>query len=265
MPKIQHRRYVIASIKLSLLVLPSSASPSIISSMNQPFKLYRLQHIDSKINSTRSRLIEVEISLNDNSSLRAAQHQAETTSQSLQEAQEALQITERNVQDLQIKIQQSEASLYGGKIKNPKELQDIQSEAASLNKYVTALEERQLDAMLLVEEAELELNKSESNLRSRQADNAGKNSELTEEQSNLLRNLNHHESERQVAVGSISPDDIKFYDLLRKQKNGVAVAIVMGENCLACGSTLSASLLQTAHSPTQLTRCATCGRILYVG
>ncbi|GAJ13640.1 unnamed protein product, partial [marine sediment metagenome] len=144
--------------------------------MSQPFKLYRLQQIDSKINSTRSRLTEIEISLNDNSALQAAQHQAETASQSLQEAQEALQIAERNVQDLQIKIQQSEASLYGGKIKNPKELQDIQSEAASLNKYFTVLEERQLDAMLLVEEAELELNKSESTLRSRQADNAGKNS-----------------------------------------------------------------------------------------
>ena len=233
--------------------------------MSQPFKLYRLQQIDSKINSIRFRFTEIEISLNDNSLLRAAQNQAETTSQSLQEAQKGLQIAERNVQDLQIKIQQSEATLYSGKVKNPKELQDIQSEAAALKKYLNVLEERQLDAMILVEEAELEHNKSESNLKSIRTNNAVKNSKLIEEQSTLVRDLDHLESERHVAVGSIPSDDLKIYDLLRKQKNGVAVAKVMDKNCLACGSTLTPSLLQTAHSPSQLTRCATCGRILYVG
>lgn len=233
--------------------------------MSEPFKLFRLQQVDSKINSIRSRLSEIEISLNDNSSLRAAQNQAETTSQSLQEARKALQIAERTVQDLQIKIQQSEAILYGGKIKNPKELQDIQSEAASLKKYLNVLEERQLDAMLLVEEAEHSHTKSESNLQSIETDNVVKNSKLIEEQSTLLRDLNHLESERHVAVGSIPSDNLKIYGLLRKQKNGVAVAKVMDKNCLACGSTLTASLLQTAHSPNKLTRCATCGRILYVG
>lgn len=233
--------------------------------MSQPFKLYRLQQIDSKINSIRSRFTEIEISLNDNLSLRAAQNQAETTSQSLQEAQKGLQIAERNVQDLQNKIQQSEATLYSGKVKNPKELQDIQSEAAALKKYLNVLEERQLDAMILVEEAELEHNKSESNLKSIRTNNAVKNSKLIEEQSTLVRDLDHLESERHVAVGSIPSDDLKIYDLLRKQKNGVAVAKVMDKNCLACGSTLTPSLLQTAHSPSQLTRCATCGRILYVG
>jgi len=149
--------------------------------MSQPFKLYRLQLIDSKINSIRSRFTEIEISLNDNSSLRAAQNQAETTSQSLQEAQKGLQKAERTVQDLQIKIQQSEATLYSGKVKNPKELQDIQSEAAALKKYLNVLEERQLDAMILVEEAELEHNKSESNLQSIRTNNAVKNSKLIEE------------------------------------------------------------------------------------
>jgi len=233
--------------------------------MSQPFKLYRLQQIDSKINSIRSRFTEIDISLNDNSSLRVAQNQAETTSQSLQEAQKGLQIAERNVQDLQIKIQQSEATLYSGKVKNPKELQDIQSEAAALKKYLNILEERQLDAMILFEEAELEHNKSETNLKSIRTNNAVKNSKLIEEQSTLLRDLDHLESERHVAVGSIPSDDLKIYDLLRKQKNGVAVAKVMDKNCLACGSTLTPSLLQTAHSPSQLTRCATCGRILYVG
>lgn len=233
--------------------------------MSQPFKLYRLQQIDSKINSIRSRFKEIEISLNDNSSLRAAQDQAETTSQSLQEAQKGLQIAERTVQDLQIKIQQSEATLYSGKVKNPKELQDIQSEAAALKKYLNVLEERQLDAMILLEEAELEHNKSESNLKSIRTNNAVKNLTLIEEQSTLVRDLDHLESERHVAIGSIPSDDLKIYDLLRKQKNGVAVAKVMDKNCLACGSTLTPSLLQTAHSPSQLTRCATCGRILYVG
>ena len=233
--------------------------------MSQPFKLFRLQQIDSNINSIRSRLKEIDISLNDNSSLLASQNQANSTSQSLQEAQKALQIVERNVQDLQIKIQQSEASLYSGKINNPKELQDIQSEAAALKKYLVILEERQLEAMILVEEAELVHINADSQLKLIQTDSERENSQLMDEQSNLLRDLHHHESERHVAVSSIPLEDLKIYDLLRKQKNGVAVAKVIGKNCLACGSTLTASSLQAAHSPNHLTRCATCGRILYVG
>jgi predicted nucleic acid-binding Zn-ribbon protein len=233
--------------------------------MSKPFILFRLQQIDNKINSARSRLDEIEIALKDDSRLRRVQEQTETISQTLQEAQKALQTAERNVQDQQAKIQQSEAILYSGKVRNPKELQDIQSEAVALKSYLIVLEDRQLDTMMIVEEAEIKHKEVSKNLKSVEAETTAKVTNLEQEKLNLLRDLDLLESERHVAIGGASPDDLKIYELLRTQKNGVAVAKVSGKNCMACGSTLTAALLQAAQSPNQLTRCASCGRILYVG
>lgn len=233
--------------------------------MSKPFKLFRLQQIDNKIKTTRSRLGDLEAALKDNSKLRAAQELADNTSKTLQEAQKALQTAERNVQDQRAKIQHSETVLYSGKVRNPKELQDIQTEAVSLKKFLNVLEDRLLESMIKVEEAEIEFNEASANLQSIENETAVKVSNLEKERTKLLRELNLLESERQLAVAGTAPDDLEVYELLRKQRSGVAVAKVSDKNCMACGSTLTPALLQSALSPNQLTRCASCGRILYVG
>jgi predicted nucleic acid-binding Zn-ribbon protein len=232
--------------------------------MSKPFLLFRLQQIDSKIDTIKSRLGEVDFAIADDSKLQLAQEQTEIASKTLQEAQKGLQIAERNVQDQRVKIQQSEAILYSGKVSNPKELEDIQSEVISLKSYLSILEDRQLDAMIQVEEAEERYNMESKKLESLKTETGIEVAELKQEKQKLNRDLDLLESERQVSVGGTYPEDLKIYELLRNKKNGVAVAKVSGQNCMACGSTLTASLLQTAQSPNQLTRCSSCGRILYV-
>jgi predicted nucleic acid-binding Zn-ribbon protein len=91
------------------------------------------------------------------------------------------------------------------------------------------------------------------------------NSGLLQEQATLTDEARHLHAERQAEVSSIPPEDITIYQNLRQQRRGVAVARVSEKTCSACGSTLSTALLHAAHSPNQLTRCDTCGRILYVG
>ena len=227
--------------------------------------LFRLQQIDNKIKTTRSHLGEIEAALKDNSKLSAAQEQADSTSQTLQEARKALQSAERNVQDQRAKIQHSETVLYSGKVRNPKELQDIQTEAVSLKKYLNVLEDRQLEAMIVVEEAEIKFNEAATNLQSIETETAIEVSSLEEERTKLLRDLDLYESERQVAVGGIASEDIEVYEVLRNKRSGVAVAKVSDKNCMACGSTLTPALIQSAQSPIKLTHCASCRRILYIG
>lgn len=227
--------------------------------------LFRLQQIDNKIKTTRSHLVEIEAALKDNSKLSVAQEQADSSSQTLQEARKALQSAERNVQDQRIKIQHSETVLYSGKVRNPKELQDIQTEAVSLKKYLNVLEDRQLEAMIAVEEAEIKFNEAATNLKSIETETAIKVSSLEEDRTKLLRDLDLYESERQVAVGGIASEDIEVYEMLRNKRSGVAVAKVSDKNCMACGSTLTPALIQSAQSPIKLTHCASCGRILYIG
>lgn len=46
-----------------------------------------------------------------------------------------LKTAEAEAEAQKIKIEQTEASLYGGSVHNPKELQDLQREVASLKKH----------------------------------------------------------------------------------------------------------------------------------
>jgi len=141
----------------------------------------------------------------------------------------------------------------------------MQNEAAALKRFKIVLEDRQLDAMLAVEEAEQAYQAAAAELESVRAQFARQNSDLQEEQANLLKDLARTESERQAAASSIPSPDLSLYEQLRKQRRGIAVAKVTDKACSACGSTLNAALLHAARSPNQITRCDTCSRILYGG
>lgn len=233
--------------------------------MSQPFKLYRLQQIDTQLDRGKSRLHEIEIALAEDAAIRRAQKQVEVLEKRLQEARKSLKKTEQEVQTQRTKIEQSEAALYGGKVRNPKELQDLHKESAALRRYLNTLEDRQLEAMIRLDDAEIAYQETIDKLKEIKKERAGQNATRLEEQSNLHKEVARLEVERQAASASITPDDLHLYELLRKQRSGIAVAKVIDNTCAACGSTLSVALLQSARSPNQLTRCATCGRILYKG
>jgi uncharacterized protein len=239
-------------------------SASIILCMSQPFKLFRLQQIDSQIDKTKTRLREIEIELQEDSELRMANQRLDQASQLMQETEKALRKAEADVQAQRIKIEQTEAALYGGKVRNPKELQDLQHESAALKRYKSTLEDRQLEIMLTLEETEAELQSAVSNQQTAELNYTNKNARLLEEQAALLRDIERDENERRAAIEGIPQMDLQLYQQLRQQRRGIAVAKVVDRTCSACGSLLNTGLLSAAHSSTQLTRCDTCGRILYV-
>jgi len=233
--------------------------------MSQPFKLFRLQQIDSQIDHVYARLREIAAILAEDSSLRHAQSGLSAAQKKLAEADKHLRKAEADVQVQRIKIEQTETALYGGKVRNPKELQDLQKESAALKRYLNILEDRQLEVMLAVEESENELMAASATHETVLDDSAKQKASLLTEQAALLKELQIQQSERQAAASTIIAADLRLYDQLRGQRSGVAVARVLDQTCAACGSTLSAALLSAVHSPNQISRCTTCGRILYLG
>jgi predicted nucleic acid-binding Zn-ribbon protein len=233
--------------------------------MSRPFKLFRLQQLDSQIDWMGSRLEEINTALQDSEKLRRAEGRVEKQESELGTARKALRSAEENVRMQRLKIEQSEATLYGGKVRNPKELQDLQNEVASLKRYLEVLEDRQLEAMLVEEEAASKLLLAEQQLDQVKSATAQQHGELNRERDGLLKDLEHHMQERIAAVGSIESRDLAVYKKLREKRRGIAVAKVTDRACSACGSTLSTALLHAARSPNQITQCDSCARILYTG
>lgn len=233
--------------------------------MSQPFKLFRIQSIDTQLDQTRLQLQKVELALQDDTALRRAQAVLDAADKKLKEAKKALRSVENEVKSQTIKVEQAEATLYGGKVRNPKELQDLEKESASIRRHISALEDRQLDCMIALEEAEVEYEAASSELQAVLDQKATHDSQLRAERTNLLKEIERLENERILSITGLPPEDLQQYEQLRRTRKGIAVARITENSCSACGSTLTPALIQAAYSPTQLVKCSFCGRILYAG
>lgn len=233
--------------------------------MSQTFKLYRLQQLDSQLDQNNARLFEIEKALSDRRELQQAEKQFAAATEALNEASAAVRRSEEDVKAQRIKIEQNEAALYGGKVRNPKELQDLQNEGAALKRYLGVLEDRQLEKMIAQEEAQEELAQAAQHLEQERARSEATGKELYQEKAVLEEEVKRLQAERQAAASSTTREELDLYNQLRQQRRGIAVARVTDTYCSACGSTLSAALLHAARLPNQIARCDTCGRILYAG
>lgn len=233
--------------------------------MSESFKLYRLQQIDSEIDKSFSRIKEIDRLLADDQEIRSSQLILDRAKKEQFEAEKKLRLAEQNVKEQRIKIERSQAALYGGKVTNPKELQDLQLESESLKKFLNTLEDQQLEAMLAMDEAEASFTKASEEHAATESKVAEYKASLSVEKSELLSEIERQQNERKAAAANIGLGEIRIYENLRKQKNGIAVARVLEKTCGACGSTLSATIFSAAQVPTKFTRCTTCGRILYAG
>jgi uncharacterized protein len=233
--------------------------------MSAALGLYRLQQVDSQIDQIQARLKAIRETLENDLELRAAMDAVSAAENAHKQIVSALKQSESDVEKQTIKIQQTEASLYGGSVHNPKELQDLQMDVVSLKKHLGTLEELELEAMVRAEETEKESESAKEKLMSVQANLKNQNIDLASESEMLNKDLESFESERRAVITDLDEQAIKTYEQLRKLKRGTAVTFINEDACAACGTTLTASQQQGLRKTMQLSYCPTCGRIIYAG
>ncbi len=232
--------------------------------MSASLGIHRLQQVDRQIDHARAHLDNIRQTLENDTELRQALKELESAQLSHRHADHALKNAEAEVQAQKIKIEQAESNLYGGKVQNPKELQDLQKDILSLKKHFALLEERELESMIQTESAEINLQDAKTKIELMQARLGSEHKKLIEEQSALTSKLAELTEERAATLAPIENNMIQIYENLRQQKKGVAVAEVNDSACNACGASITTALQQNARSQKQLAHCPSCGRILYV-
>ncbi|NJC98052.1 MAG: hypothetical protein FIB03_17240 [Anaerolineae bacterium] len=231
--------------------------------MSAALGLYRLQQVDSQMDQIRARLKTIRETLENDRELSAASNAFSAAESKFKETERLLKQSEAEVEKQRIKIEQTEASLYGGAVQNPKELQDLQKDVASLKKHLETLEDRELEAMANAEDAEKELEAAREKLDNVKGNLKDQIRDLTLEGESLNKDLERLDSERKAVMSDLEEQLVGTYDRLRGQKRGLAVTTISDNACSACGTTLTASQQQNARSTSQLFNCPTCGRILY--
>lgn len=233
--------------------------------MNLAFQLSRLQKMDSELDQITFRKNEIVRLIQDETIVNEVKTRLNEKQSELDNSQKVLKKIEEKNNQLQLKLQEDEHALYGGKIKLPRELQDLQNEIASLKKQATAQDEDQLNTMMTIEDLENEKSLIQKDLiaaisvfETKVAGLKGELSSLEKKKENLL-------AERDAAIQNVDAASLERYETLRKAKRGLAVAIVVDQACTACGATLTPADWQAARSPQRLVTCSSCGRILYAG
>lgn len=233
--------------------------------MSRAHSLYRLQQIDLALDRNQARMEQILAILADDEQIRRASQSLAEVQIALMEKQQAMKACESAVARQRDKIGQTEKTLYSGSISNPKELQDLQMEADSLKRYLSVLEDNQLEAMLDLEQVEEEHRAADDALQRLMQQKEAQHKELYREKETLLAEIERLQGDREAALASVSADDLAFYIKLREKHHGIAVALLESGNCSICGLAIHASLVQTINSGVDLVQCNQCKRIIYSG
>lgn len=231
--------------------------------MSRAANLFRLQQIDSEMDSRRARVREITAALGEDAAVQSAQAALSAAEAQVAATRSAARAGEAAIEALAAKLAEAEAQLYGGKVRIPKELQDLQAEVESLKRRRADLEDRLLETMIRLDEAEDMRRAAAAALAEAERRYADTTSNLLAEKEGLEGALSRLGLEREAAEAPVSPADRALYAALRQRKHGVAVARVMDSACGSCGVAPSSSRLQAARQGGDLVRCGNCERILY--
>jgi len=231
--------------------------------MNQIIGFLRLQQIDTRLDQVNTRIKQINILLEDNKAIQQITQQKNDVEQRINASSQQLKQSEQAVLAQQIKNQQVEANLYSGKVKNPKELQDLQAEISSLQRQYLSLENTQLQIMMNMEVDQKDYELLCMKFNEVEQEFLFKNRILIEESDILLKEIERLDAEKKAAESSISTVDLAYYNKLRIQRGGVAVSTITEGACNSCGATLTPAQQQAVKSPEQTFCCPSCGRMLY--
>ena len=231
--------------------------------MNTSFTLFRLQAKDTLRMKMNARLKEIDRII-------AADKEISQANASLVEARGINKSAESVLKDLvdqvkekKLKRELTQANLFSGKIRNPKELQDLQAETQALDRTITKLEDEQLQAMMVLEETIKALHDAERELQQVLDRKASQNSLLVGEKHKIESEIPQVDAQRSSLREQLDEATFTVYRNLLKSKAGRAVAEVLDDTCGACGVTVPPADIQAAKSPNVIAYCKNCGRILY--
>lgn len=233
--------------------------------MSRASNLFRLQELDLALDQAHKRLVEIKKVLADDEELERAQEISDRRESELRSVRADNLSAEHAVESQRTKIKEVEEMLYSGAVTDPKELQDRQQEAESLKRHLSTLEDRLLEEMMTMEEAEQSYQQAQKKLQEIELSRSAQHQALFEEREKLRREVERLDGEREAALAGVSSKDLALYDDLRSRYGGRAVALVSDNACSACGMELARSVPQAASSGSELVRCPQCSRILYVG
>lgn len=228
-------------------------------------QLYQLQRVDLEREESMAHLAEVEASLGETEDLKQAREMVAEMDAQLGQLRKQVRELELEVGTVEDKLKKNQDQLYGGYVRNPKELKSLQEEAAALRRHRSQLEDKELELMIAIEEGEAELAERQARLlqieESWRADQAG----MFAERERLQQRQAELEEQKDGMRAGLGSKDLAFYDDLQSRLGGKGIALLKGGICQVCGVDVPMTVARAAERGQGLNYCPICDRLLYAG
>lgn len=230
--------------------------------VDSTFLLYQLQKIDNEIRQNEVRLREFINEINNDLELSEVNRVYKTLIEQLSSVEGQSSEIEKGISELKNKKQQFTSSLYGGKIQNSKELQDLQKEIESISRTISLLEDVQIQKWEEIEKLRSEKDQKESVLSVITQERLSKVSNIKSLADGINNEISRLKVVKKGVRDQISVSLLALYDNLIIKK-GVAITHIDESYCSSCGNSLTPSDCQNAKIHSSIIYCSNCGRILY--
>jgi len=234
------------------------------SELSEAKQLYDLQELDLELDAKRQALAKTVSCIGESDALIEGRAALERQRGKLEEMGRLMRGLEADIDDARAKATAAGDRLYGGSVKNPKELVGLKEQVEVYNRKIKEMEDKTLDLM-----GEMESEKD--GVTARQREVAAVEEAWRKEQELLLKEkegveaaIAKLESNRMEMVSDINAANIKLYENLRGKRQGKAVARVEQGMCHGCRIVLPMNKLKQIKAGNALVQCGSCERILYL-
>lgn len=185
-------------------------------------------------------------------------------------AKEALThaLAERKKLELDVQQWKDRAKKYreqSSSVKTNEAYKALQHEIAAAESEASKAEDRVLEQMMAIEEAERRVKRLESELKESEQVIAAEKKQIEGQFAGKKKAWEEATAERRGIAKKIPEDLLELYERIAKKHPGSAMAQVRDGQCKACGLRALPHTIQQLESDTdeELLRCESCGRILY--
>lgn len=227
--------------------------------------LYEVQQADAELARLREALAGLDAGEELESEIAAAQAELANLREQHRSTEEEATDRELELKTLEEKRARFQSQLYGGTVRNPRQLSDLEAEVEMLSREIGKAEDRILELMEALEGERSAIQTRETRLKELQERLEAVRAKYETTGNRLRREIAQFEARREERAAQVAPRILKRYEQIRARQSNIGLVKVTGNTCPGCRITFPSEVIKGLKAGRSDLACENCARLLFWG